>query len=151
MWLLLLYFHIDGRIDWKVFAVVFFVMVLTLGIGAASSLTGALISTVIDSFSSLPRWLVSLLFCLVGFSIGLVYITPVCYHSLHHGLLSWWIIVWLQQVGLMLVDIVDYFGGGIPTHFMFMFHVHSNISLILRMHDFYNCYPANHCLLLDLW
>ena len=52
-------------------------MLATMGIGAVSSLTGALISTVVDSFSTVTRWVVLAVFCLVGFSIGLVYITPV--------------------------------------------------------------------------
>ena len=90
-WLLLLN-------DWQVLSVVFFLMLATMGIGAVSSLTGALISTVVDSFSTVTRWVVLAVFCLVGFSIGLVYITPVSKLQLMSLELNGWLdlVLWFR-------------------------------------------------------
>lgn len=73
------------------FAVMFFLMLLTLGIGSAVSLTGCVVTILCDDFPHWKRWLVVTVICLIGFVSGLVYITP---------------------GGLIILDIVDYFGGG---------------------------------------
>ena len=66
-------------------------MLLTLGIGSAVSLVGCIVTIICDQFPKFKRWAVVLLVCSFGFICGLVYITP---------------------GGMMVLDIVDYFGGG---------------------------------------
>lgn len=63
--------------DFKFFAVMFFLMLLTLGIGSAVSLTGCVVTILCDDFPHWKRWLVVTVICLIGFVSGLVYITPV--------------------------------------------------------------------------
>jgi len=61
----------------QLFAVLFFLMLFTLGIGSAVSLTGCVITVVCDAFPTWKRWSVTLVICSVGFLLGLVYVTPV--------------------------------------------------------------------------
>jgi len=74
----------------QLFAVLFFMMMLTLGIGSATSLTGCVITIICDDFPGLKRWLVTGVISILGFFCGLIYVTP---------------------GGLQLMDIVGYFGG----------------------------------------
>lgn len=62
----------------QLFAVLFFLMLFTLGIGSAVSLTGCVITIVCDAFPTWKRWAVTLVICSSGFLLGLVYVTPVC-------------------------------------------------------------------------
>ena len=55
----------------------FFLMLLTLGIGSAVSLTGCVVTIICDDFPHWKRWLVVTGICLIGFISGLVYVTPV--------------------------------------------------------------------------
>ena len=75
----------------QLFAVLFFLMLFTLGVGSAVSLAGCVITIVCDAFPSWKRWLVTFVICSVGFLIGLVYVTP---------------------GGMYVLDVVDFFGGG---------------------------------------
>lgn len=52
-------------------------MLLTLGLGSTVSDTGSVITVICDAFPKWKRWAVTLVVCVVGFSIGLVYVTPV--------------------------------------------------------------------------
>lgn len=61
----------------QLFAVLFFLMLFTLGVGSAVSLTGCVITIVCDAFPTWKRWIVTLTISCVGFLLGLVYITPV--------------------------------------------------------------------------
>lgn len=61
----------------KVFSVLFFVMLLTLGVGSAVSLTGCVVTIICDDFPHWKRWIVVSVVSLVGFLTGLVYVTPV--------------------------------------------------------------------------
>ena len=74
----------------QLFSVLFFLMMLTLGVGSATSLVGCVITIICDDFPHMKRWLVTAVVCTIGFFCGLVYITP---------------------GGLLVLDIVDYFGG----------------------------------------
>lgn len=75
----------------QLFAVLFFLMLFTLGVGSAVSLTGCVITVVCDAFPNWKRWMITLVICTIGFFIGLVYVTP---------------------GGQYILDVVDFFGGG---------------------------------------
>ncbi|KAG7162061.1 sodium-dependent nutrient amino acid transporter 1-like [Homarus americanus] len=82
-----------GKFDWapQVFAVLFFLMMFTLGLGTASALTGNIITIICDQFPSWRKAYVTLGICIISFLVGLVYVTP---------------------GGQWILDLVDYFGGG---------------------------------------
>jgi solute carrier family 6 amino acid transporter-like protein 5/7/9/14 len=75
----------------QLFAVLFFLMLFTLGVGSAVSLTGCVITVICDAFPIWKRWIITLVICSTGFLLGLVYVTPGGQHVL---------------------DVVDFFGGG---------------------------------------
>ncbi|BFG05115.1 sodium-dependent nutrient amino acid transporter 1 [Drosophila madeirensis] len=60
----------------QLFAVLFFFMLLVLGIGSNVGMASCVINVIKDRFSHLPHWLLSASFSLVGFLCGLVYMTP---------------------------------------------------------------------------
>jgi len=60
----------------QLFAVLFFLMLFTLGIGSASSLAGGLITIVCDQWPNLKKWQVTVVTSILGFAIGLIYVTP---------------------------------------------------------------------------
>jgi len=60
----------------QVFGVLFFVMLLTLGIGSAVSLTGCVITIICDEFPHWKRWMVVTAIGVFGFFCGIVYTTP---------------------------------------------------------------------------
>ena len=75
----------------QLFSVLFFLMLVTLGLGSATGLTSGIIAVVCDIN---PRWnktLVTAIICIAGFGIGLVYVTP---------------------GGQAILALVDFFGGG---------------------------------------
>lgn len=86
------YPDVIARFDYvpQLFAVLFFLMLFTLGIGSASALTGCIITIISDQFPKFPKYLVTLIVCIAGFLLGLFYVTP---------------------QGQYLLDLVDYFGG----------------------------------------
>ena len=61
----------------QLFAVLFFLMLFTLGVGSATALTGCIITVVCGNFPHWARWKVSAGICIAGFLIGLIYVTPV--------------------------------------------------------------------------
>jgi len=73
------------------FAVMFFLMLFTLGVGSASALTGCVITIICDQFPTWKKWLVTLVVCIVGFFLGLFYVTP---------------------QGQYILTLVDKYGGG---------------------------------------
>jgi len=75
----------------QLFAVLFFLMLFTLGVGSAASLTGCVISVVCDALPNYKRWIITVVICSIGFLLGLVYVTP---------------------GGQFVLDVVDFFGGG---------------------------------------
>ncbi|KAK2714104.1 sodium-dependent nutrient amino acid transporter 1-like isoform X2 [Artemia franciscana] len=75
----------------QLFAVLFFLMLFTLGVGSASSLTGCVITVINDDFPQWKRWKITAVVAVIGFCCGLVYVTP---------------------GGQYILDLVDYFGGG---------------------------------------
>jgi len=67
-----------ARFDWvpQLFAVLFYLMLFTLGVGSATSLTGGIITIFCDQFPSFKRWKVTTVICGLGFLAGLIYCTP---------------------------------------------------------------------------
>ncbi|KAF2369075.1 Sodium:neurotransmitter symporter [Trinorchestia longiramus] len=82
-----------ARFTWapQFFAVLFFLMLFTLGVGSASALTGCVITIICDEFPNLKKPYVTLGVSLVGFLLGLFYVTP---------------------QGQYILTLIDYFGGG---------------------------------------
>ncbi|XP_047480647.1 sodium-dependent nutrient amino acid transporter 1-like isoform X2 [Penaeus chinensis] len=87
------YPEVLSRFDWapQLFAVLFFLMLFTLGVGSASALTGCIITIICDEFPSLKRWIVTLAVCVCGFLLGLFYVTP---------------------QGQYILTLIDYYGAG---------------------------------------
>jgi len=75
----------------QLFSVLFFLMMITLGLGTSVSLSGGVITTIHDSIPKIPRWIITIVVCVLGYLIGLVYITP---------------------GGLFVLDVIDYFAAG---------------------------------------
>ena len=55
----------------QLFAVLFFLMLFTLGIGSAVSLAGCVITIICDAFPTWKRWAVVTFICCAGFILGL--------------------------------------------------------------------------------
>lgn len=74
----------------QLFAVLFFLMLLTLGIGSAVSLTGGIITIVCDAFPKNRRWVVTAVVCLADSSFWISLTT-----SVEDSLSSLWL--WWRQ------------------------------------------------------
>lgn len=72
------------------FATMFFLMLFTLGIGSASALSGCIITIICDQFPHWKKWMVTLAVCVLGFLMGLFYVTP---------------------QGQYILTLIDYYGG----------------------------------------
>lgn len=85
-----------ARFAWapQLFAVLFFLMLFTLGVGSASALTGCVITIICDEFPNWRKSLVTLVVCIAGFLLGLFYVTPQGQYILtvvdHYGGVSWY-------------------------------------------------------------
>ncbi|KAF2906108.1 hypothetical protein ILUMI_00069 [Ignelater luminosus] len=88
------------------FAILFFVMLFVLGVGSLVALQACAFTVIKDAFPSLRNWHVSLITALIGFLIGLVYITP---------------------GGQFVLTMVDYFGAT----FVFFILTTSEVLVIL--------------------
>ncbi|XP_024888987.1 sodium-dependent nutrient amino acid transporter 1-like [Temnothorax curvispinosus] len=60
----------------QLFAVLFFVMMFVLGVGSAVGMTTGIITVINEQFPRLKTWQIVVPTCLLGFSIGTVYVTP---------------------------------------------------------------------------
>ncbi len=110
--ILLFFFAFAGKFSWypQVFAVLFFLMLMTLGemaksatpflsnwfifssgLGSATGMMTGVITVVCDDFPTWKKPLVALFTCVAGFAVGIVYVTP---------------------GGQYIVELVDYYGGG---------------------------------------
>ncbi|CAG7815966.1 unnamed protein product, partial [Allacma fusca] len=58
------------------FSVLFFLMMLTLGVGTATVVTNGIITNICDGFPALQRFHVTVGVCIGGFLLGLIYVTP---------------------------------------------------------------------------
>lgn len=61
----------------QLFAVLFFIMMFVLGIGSGQSLVGVICSVITDRFTNFKQIYVVGVVSILGFFIGLVYVTPV--------------------------------------------------------------------------
>ncbi len=61
----------------QLFAVMFFLMLFTLGLGSSTGLISAVIAIIADSRPGWNKTYIAAFVCFCGFLIGLVYITPV--------------------------------------------------------------------------
>jgi len=88
-----------AKFDWvpQLFAVLFFLMLFTLGVGSATSLTGGIITIACDQWPHLKRWHVTATVCLAGLFVGLIYVTP---------------------GGQFMLTLVDYFGANFVIYVM---------------------------------
>lgn len=59
------------------FSVMFFVMIFVLGLGSAMALAGTVLLALCDYMPDVKKWIITLVISIIGFSVGLVYITPV--------------------------------------------------------------------------
>nr|CAD7595484.1 unnamed protein product [Timema genevievae] len=60
----------------QLFAVLFFLMLFTLGVGSAVALVSSIITIICDQFPHLKHWIVTSVVCCICFLIGLIYATP---------------------------------------------------------------------------
>ncbi|CAG4979847.1 unnamed protein product [Colias eurytheme] len=74
----------------QLFSVLFFVMMLVLGVGSAVALLSTINTVLMDSFPRVRTIYMSAFCCTSGFAIGLVYVTP---------------------GGQYILELVDYYGG----------------------------------------
>jgi solute carrier family 6 amino acid transporter-like protein 5/7/9/14 len=72
------------------FSIVFFLMLITLGLGSAIGLLSSVTTTLSDSFPTVDKKTIIKICCAIGFSIGLFYITP---------------------GGMLMLEMVDHYGG----------------------------------------
>ncbi|XP_068243175.1 sodium-dependent nutrient amino acid transporter 1-like [Palaemon carinicauda] len=75
----------------QLFAVLFFLMMFTLGVGSSTALSSNIIAIFADQFPKVKKLYISMAVCSVSFLFGLIYVTP---------------------GGQWMVDLVDYFGAG---------------------------------------
>ena len=76
----------------QLFAVLFFLMLITLGLGSATGLINTVITVISDEFPNISKDLITGIVCVVGLVSGLVYITP---------------------GGQPILELVDYYGGSL--------------------------------------
>lgn len=81
----------------QLFSVLFFLMLFTLGVGSAAAYNGCVITVICDQFPHVKRWLVTLGVCVVGFFVGLLYVTPQGQH---------------------ILTLVNHYGGGVSIIFL---------------------------------
>ena len=86
----------------QLFSLLFFLMLVTLGLGSATGLTSGIVSVLCDLDPSWNRTFVTGFTCIVGFLIGLIYVTP---------------------GGQAILTLVDYFGGSFVIFVLTMFEV----------------------------
>ncbi|CAL8120169.1 unnamed protein product [Orchesella dallaii] len=60
----------------QLFAVLFFLMLFSLGVGSAVSWQMAVITVICDQFPKFSKFYVTAISCFLGFALGLVYVTP---------------------------------------------------------------------------
>jgi len=75
----------------QLFSVLFFLMLVTLGLGSATGLLTGIITVFCDLWPEKNKTMITGIICLIGFAIGSVYVTP---------------------GGQAILALVDYFGGG---------------------------------------
>lgn len=72
------------------FAVLFFFMLFVLGVGSAVGLQGSIVTNLLDIFPRFKQWQMAGICSIIGFLVGLIYVTP---------------------GGQWMLQLVDFFGG----------------------------------------
>lgn len=54
----------------------FFLMMLTVGLGSVVSLNNVIITIISDRLPGTSKWKISLALCVVGFLVGIIFTTP---------------------------------------------------------------------------
>ncbi|KAG0712523.1 Sodium-dependent nutrient amino acid transporter 1 [Chionoecetes opilio] len=98
----------------QVFAVLFFLMLFTLGVGSVAATVGSVIAIVSHHLPAASHVYVTLGICVTGFLLGLIYVTP---------------------GGQWMVALVDYFGGGFIAYVLVLLEVVS-VSYIYGLKNF---------------
>ena len=60
----------------QVFSALFFLMMVILGLGSLAGSNNVVITIISDRYPGVPKWRVTLGVCVVGFLVGLLYVTP---------------------------------------------------------------------------
>lgn len=63
-------------------------MLLTLGVGSAVGLQSAIVANLRDFFPKIKNWMMAGICCLVGFVVGILYVTPGGQWILNLGLMD---------------------------------------------------------------
>lgn len=78
----------------QLFSVLFFLMLFVLGMGSVVAMISCAMTVIRDKFPKIKNWQAALLVSIVGFSIGLSYVTP---------------------GGMKVLDLIDAFGATYPV------------------------------------
>lgn len=73
----------------QVFSVLFFFMLLVLGIGSVVALQSSICTVICDQFPHFKFWIVALVTCIIGCLLGLVYMTPVSFERIERNSLQY--------------------------------------------------------------
>ena len=60
----------------QAFAVLFFLMLLVLGIGSNIGMASCVTTVIKDRFQNIPHWLLTISISIIGFLCGIIYMTP---------------------------------------------------------------------------
>jgi solute carrier family 6 amino acid transporter-like protein 5/7/9/14 len=69
-------------------------MLFVLGVGSLIALKGCAFTVILDAFPHLKTWQVSLFTAVLGFLVGLVYITPVSMPAIFTNFISLYRVLW---------------------------------------------------------
>ncbi|KAK7078185.1 hypothetical protein SK128_024257 [Halocaridina rubra] len=81
----------------QVFSALFFLMLFTLGVGSAVAYNGVIVTIICDEFPKAKKWQVTLVICIIGFLVGVLYTTPQGQH---------------------ILTLVNHYGGGVSIIFL---------------------------------
>ncbi|CAL4164006.1 unnamed protein product, partial [Meganyctiphanes norvegica] len=84
------------------FAVIFFLMLFTLGIGSGTGLASSVVTILCDDFPLIKKWIIALIVCTIGFLCGIFYMTP---------------------QGQSILVLMDYYGCVIPILLFAIFEI----------------------------
>lgn len=74
-----LFLYNTANYTFQLFAVLFFLMMSVLGVGSGVALFSTINIIVVDSLPNVKFIFLTAMGCIVGFLVGLVYVTPVSY------------------------------------------------------------------------
>nr|XP_053649624.1 sodium-dependent nutrient amino acid transporter 1-like [Cherax quadricarinatus] len=86
----------------QLFSMLFFLMLFILGLSTASALTSTITSVTCHVFPCFKKSIVTLIVCILGFLLGLIYVTP---------------------QGHYLLELINYYGGGFIVFVLVVFEI----------------------------